>query len=59
VANSQRVATIQGASMVGSPLAVTGDGKLLVTSDDGDNLKLYTITPAQPAAAAPAPRRRR
>jgi WD40 repeat protein len=42
-----RVAKIEPASFVGSPMGVTADGKYLVTTNDMDELKLFTLNPPQ------------
>ncbi len=45
------VKTIEGESSVGATLAFTGDGKFLVTSSDQESLQVWTVAPAQAAAA--------
>ncbi|MBX3095581.1 MAG: PD40 domain-containing protein [Fimbriimonadaceae bacterium] len=47
VRTGAQVMKITPSSFVGSPLAVTADGRVLVTTDDMDQLKLFTITPPQ------------
>lgn len=42
-----KVATLEPASFVGSPLGVTADGKFMIATNDMDELKLYSLSPAQ------------
>lgn len=54
--NYQRVATLADQNSVGSPLCFTGDGKFLITTDVGGELQINSVTPSQPAVAAPTPK---
>lgn len=47
VRTGTHVAKISPSSFVGSPLAVTADGRILATTDDMDQLKLFKINPPQ------------
>lgn len=53
------VVTLADQSSVGAPVCFTADGKFLITANINDSLQINAVKPAQAAAAAKAPTRRR
>lgn len=48
----KEVAQIDNRSYVGSPLAFTGDGKYMVSTNAFDTVEIHIVSPAQPAVVA-------
>lgn len=47
------LATLNDMSVVGSPIAFSGNGRFFAAANMGDELEVYEISPAQPAASRP------